>query len=254
MGLWVFRVMDSKGWYTTADQWRLFLPWTHLEISFAPIPSRENGFHSPFIKFSREANARFLYCFILLSPASSELLEVTLELPITGLFRGRTSSPPSHHWHRQVSFIRQAVLGSWMITEVTREMESSPSSAMNLPCAQRQVTACLWLCICTFFVDIQVYIFWLDYHVRWEWVTDSGKVVFHKQGDDSELTRVWKPCILVCRAFYRVSALLSYSETYSLIKTFNRFLWISRELGKGTMQGTVWRSFLLVAWLPITAA
>lgn len=218
------------------------------------MPSRENGFHFPLIKFSREANARFLYCFILLSPDSSQLLEVTPELPITGFFQGRTSSPPSRHWHRQVSFIRQAVLGRWMITEVTREMESSPSSVMNLSCVQRQVTACLWLCICTFFIDIQVYIFWLDYHVRWEWVTDSGKVVFHKQGDDSEPTCVWKPCILVFRAFYCVSDLRSYSETYSLIKAFNRFLRIPRELGKRTMQGTVWHLFLLVAWLAITAA
>ena len=250
MGLWVFRVMDSKGWYPTADQRRLFLSWTHLEISLAPSPSRENGFHFPLIKFSREANASFLYCFILLSPDSSQLLEVTLELPITGFFQGRTSSPPSRLWHRQVSFIRQAVLGRWMITEVTREMESSPSSVMNLSCAQRQVTACDSVSV----LSSQTYIFWLDYHVRWEWVTDSGKVDFHKQGDDSEPTCVWKPCISVFRAFYCVSDLRSYSETCSLIKTFNRFLRIPRELGKRTTRGIVWHLFLLVAWLPITAA
>lgn len=89
---------------------------------------------------------------------------------------------------------------------------------------------------------------------RWEWLTDSGKAIPHERGEDNEPTCVGRPCVLGFRALQCVLLILSYLETYSLIKTSNRFFRISMELGKRTRPGTVWHLFLLVAWLPTMAA
>lgn len=71
-----------------------------------------------------------------------------------------------------------------MIARVTGEMESSPSSVMNLPCGERQnLSVPLYLYLLLRHTNIDLLI-WLSH--KWQKVTDSGKAILHKQGVENE--------------------------------------------------------------------